>query len=153
MGDHPGKSWCTGGDGGGGPGFPGLPLPSCRVSWSPLSSTPKIEEVLRHRTQKVCSMGISPWVSPLPPPPPPPPPHPHPNSLQYGNLALGVRIALIIALLLVGSSLCLHKTGFKKICQSGASFFPDPMTQGCLGKKCLGGGGGGGGGREGEGEH
>ena len=54
----------AGGDGGGGPGFPGLPLPSCRVSWSPLSSTPKIEEVLRHRTQKVCSMVISPWVSP-----------------------------------------------------------------------------------------
>ena len=92
-----GKAGALGGDGGGGPGFPGLPLPSCRVSWSPLSSTPKIEEVLRHRTQIVSSMGISPWVSS--------------THLQYGNLALGVRIALIIALVLVGSSLCLHKTG------------------------------------------
>ena len=45
---------------------------------SPLSSTPKIQEALRHRTQTVCSIGISHWVS---------------------------RVALKIAILLVGISL------------------------------------------------
>ena len=32
------------------------------------------------------------------------------------------------------------------ICQSGAPMFPEPVTQGCLGKNVCGGWGGGGGG-------